>query len=107
MTNHNLKLTESALSNLGRVAEAKQDYPTQDDAEFMADWFNGVNDLFGMSGTVTNVGLLKAWNASEMKRREIHGEIFGDKSPWSIKRSGRNAKVVWDKDKAVRLGVQK
>jgi len=86
--------------------EEKIKYPTQQEADDMADWFNHSN-MFKASSLRVNEAVMKA----DFIRVKIHQEIFGDNSPYSCKidnRSKKTKKVVayWDSAKAKKLGIE-
>ena len=84
------------------IAEDSWKYPTQDDADAMNDWYNAMNNVYiGASPQLVR----KAFDKAEKIRTTLHTKIFGDNSPWSLKRNGNKTTVVWDKDKAKRLGI--
>lgn len=81
------------------LKEAK--YPSQYEAESLLDWSNATGGLsFGGAPEVK-----KAFDKAEKIRQDVWQKIFSDKSPWSVKASGKKAKVIWDPNKAKKLGL--
>ena len=81
-------------------------YPTQQEADDMADWFNHAN-IFRASSSRINQAIMEA----DAIRVKLHQEIFGEDSPYSCRidsRSKKNRKVVayWDSAKAKKLGIE-
>jgi len=92
---------KTAKEVLKEIDEQKK-YPSQYDAEIYAEWFDFVNGLSfgGVSPEVKD-----AFDKANKIRMSLHDKIFGDKSPWAMKRAGSKVKVVWDKNKAKNLGL--
>lgn len=89
------------------IVESKQlnegtQYPNQYAAEAMVEWMAAMNSL-SLSGVDASVR--DAVNKCENIRTNLHSQIFGEKSPWSMQRKGNKFVVVWDKDKAKKLGL--
>lgn len=95
------EVREMIVEEFGKLNEAKN-YPSQEDAEAMAEWFNLMNEHY--SGAASNE-VKSAINKAESIRIKLHKKIFNDKSPWAIMSRRGKAEVVWDKDKAEALGL--
>lgn len=87
-----------------KSSKAAQNYPTQYDAQFLADLTNAVNTL-SAAGTTSYSEAKETIEKIEKIRLAKWDKIFGDKSPWSVVRGKKNqVKVQWDKVKAKNLG---
>lgn len=76
-------------------------HPTRDEAESLVEWTNYVSQVYLANAPIVK----KAFEKSENIRLSVWNEIFGDKSPWSVKRKGKKLIVAWDKEKAIKLGI--
>ncbi len=76
-------------------------YPSQDEAEAMAEWYNAINSIYWGGSTQVR----KEFEKADKIRLKLHPKIFGDKSPWTLERKGNKVKVKWDKTKADKLGL--
>jgi hypothetical protein len=76
-------------------------YPSQYDAETMLEWWSAMEKISGGESKEVR----SAINECENIRFKVHQKIFGDKSPWSIKFKGSKKEVIWDNDKADKLGL--
>ena len=79
-------------------------YPGQDEAQAVVDWFKGMNNVYLGSCEVSDQ-LREAFEKAESIRRSEWERIFGDNSPWNHKGNGKSLSLVWDDDKAKRLGI--
>lgn len=83
-------------------------YPSQDEAQMMADWWYGINHVYTGSSDI-RPETKQVFENTEKLRTALHAQIFGVNSPWSchVKRlkSGDKLVVYWDNDKATRLGL--
>ena len=79
-------------------------YPRQDEAQAVVDWFKGMNHVYLGSCEISDQ-LKEAFEKAESIRRSEWKRIFGDDSPWSHKGNGKSLSLVWDDDKAKRLGI--
>ncbi len=96
---------EEASQRVRSIMEARRDYPSQEDAEFMVDWLKAM-------GSVSSAGvdskIKEAFNKADALRLNLWEYAFGAKSPWKVVKSGKNGnpKVVWDKEKAASLKLE-
>ena len=67
---------------------------TQEDAEFMADWFNAVNSLY--TGMVSSE-IKKEFEQADKIRVQLHQQVFSDNSPWAIQRGRKGQAEVYYK----------
>ena len=79
-------------------------YPTQDDAEFLVEFYNFLNNVSVSGSTIGKKIVDKCYTIS----RKEWDRVFGENSPWSTKKNLKNWKVrvVWDSEKAKRLGLE-
>jgi len=81
----------------------KKKYPTQYDAESLADWFWNANKVF-LGGASKEIR--KAFYECENVRLKMHQEVFGNNSPWSMRKlPNGKPQVYWDHNKAKKLGL--
>jgi hypothetical protein len=72
-------------------------YPTQEDAEFLADFRNFLNSVSTAGSSIASDIINKCYTMLQ----KDWDKTFGDKSPWSLKRGSNNKfKVAWDDKKA-------
>lgn len=80
------------------------DYPNQDEAQAMLDWFNGAQRVnTGYAGISEQ--LQEAFKQAESIRENEWQRIFGDNSPWRAVSNGNIYTLEWDEDKASRLNL--
>ena len=79
-------------------------YPGQDEAQAAIDWFKGTNNVYMTSCDISDQ-LREAFEKAETIRQSECERIFGDNSPWNHKGDGQSLSLVWDDDKAKRLGI--
>lgn len=97
------KLRQIIREELGKELNEAVKYPTQYDAEAMAEWMDAMVNLSlqGAGGEVR-----KAFSKAETARLQEHNRVFGPSSPWTLKRTPRGSVVEWDNRKAEKLGLE-
>jgi len=78
-------------------------YPSQDDAEFMEELTNALDYIY-TGDSALGKDMMNKLNKIRLSKWDI---VFGDKSPWATKRGKKGIVVVYDKDKAKKLGLSK
>jgi hypothetical protein len=78
-------------------------YPTQEDAQFLVDYRNFLNNALIAGSSVGSKIVNKSY---EISQKEFD-RVFGDESPWALKKNNSNYKfeIKWDDEKAKRLGL--
>lgn len=87
-----------------KARKAARTYPSQYDAQFLVDLMNAENKL-SAAGTTDYSKAQDIINQIIKLRLEKWDIVFGDKSPWSVKRGAKGLKVEWNKNKAKNLGI--
>ena len=83
-------------------------YPTQQEVDFMVEWWERMNGLGMSAGFMDSDSVVKAlYEKAESDRANEWQRIFGENSPWRADVHGKTLKASWDNNKAVRLGVKK
>ena len=86
----------------------KIEYPTQDEAQMMVDWYNSMHFVYTDSSDISDE-YKEAWKKADDIRISLWTKTFGTDSPWrmNLKRNLRSTKgvLVWDKEKAEVLGL--
>ena len=77
--------------------------PKQDDAQYMIDWFKSMDHAYKGSCDISEQ-LRNVFEISASTRQSEWQRMFGENSPWSFKGNGKSLSLVWDDDKAKRLG---
>ena len=94
---------------LKRDDEIKKNYPRQDEAQMLADWWSAISTIYPSSSDI-NEETRNAFNKAEEIRIELHRKVFGSDSPWSARikhlRSGNKMEIYWDDNKARSLGLE-
>ena len=96
------ELKKIIREELGKELNEAVSYPTQHEAEALADWMDAMS---GVSLSGTSGELRKAFNKAEDIRLKEHERVFGPNSPWILKRGARKSTVVRDTVKAKKLGL--
>lgn len=86
---------------------AEKDFPNQNTVEFVAEFMSHMN-LINKQKT-GNAGFDSKVKSIFKKIDELGYEMwniaFDDDSPWAANPKGKKIKVVWDKNKAKKLGI--
>lgn len=82
-----------------------KNYPSREEAEVCIEWFKSVDGVMWGADDISD-GLKKAFEKSEHIRQTEWRRVFGDDSPWRCGGDIGSPKLIWDDDKARRLGVQ-
>ncbi|OPZ91780.1 MAG: hypothetical protein BWY74_01842 [Firmicutes bacterium ADurb.Bin419] len=78
-------------------------YPSQETAEFIVEIFNFFNTV-STSGVDKEV--VRDFEEMDVMRQKMFVKNFGDHSPWKCTMTKkRTLKVVWDAEKARKLGL--
>lgn len=104
-TQYDVRITEDGKLDLYTHKEIITEgvkYPSQYDAEAMVELWNALEKVGG-GGIGKDVRDLI--NKIQNLRTNLHSTIFGEKSPWRVEFKGNKKKVVWDKDKAIKIGL--
>ena len=96
-------MKKSELRNIIKEELLKEGltYPDQYEAEALVEWTNAVNSVYVGGAPLVR----EAFNKAEEIRIKMWDKIFGDKSPWTVKRKGKKLIVTWDNYKADKLGL--
>ena len=84
------------------VEEAKK-YPSQYEAEALANWTNAMNSISMDFGGAPMAS--KAYDKANKARLEVWDKIFGNNSPWKVVMKKNKLTVAWDNFKADQLGL--
>ncbi len=98
-TKQQLQEVNSAMKQM--LSENRR-YPSQEDAQFVLDWIDALNNIY-RGGSSTE--LRTALDAQLKTVQQFYQKMFNDQSPWTVVRSGNKMKLKWDKDKASKLSI--
>ena len=83
---------------------SKVKFPAREEADSMTDWMNVLSGLsFGGAAKA-----FKVFKKADAIRIKHHEKVFGDDSPWCLKRNIDSGQYFfeWDMAKAERLGIE-
>lgn len=84
-----------------RIIGESRRYPSQAEAEALVEWINAIDNLsFGGSSIVR-----REFEKADKIRIVIWDRIFGDTSPWAVRKGRREREVYWDEQKAKNIGL--
>ena len=76
-------------------------HPSEAEVRLLINWSNSL--VFPLTGSQV---VKDAFHKAEDYRLKVWDWVFGDNSPWSVKRGSKTMySYFWDEDKAKRLGL--
>lgn len=80
-------------------------YPSQYDAQVLLDIMNAKGVYTGAAtGAFRKLG--EDFNSMPKNWGKLYDKAFGEKSPWTYETNKAVRTIVWDKDKAEKLGIK-